>query len=279
MHAAAEGVKAVNKVNSHLSVEPGKASNSKRAGLTFPVSFTRGLLTMTEMRTKVFKRVGAGAGVYLAAVLEYLNAEILELAGNASRNDGKVTIAPKHIYLAVSNDEELDVLFNSLGIVLTEVPVLAGIPKQLLFSPDEKKKRAAERAKERKKSGTKVRKTKADGRFKVSGENTLKEVKKMQKSTDMVFPQAAFSRLVREISQEYGDDLRFSAEAMNIIQRGVEDHILKLYRIANKLAIHGKRRAVKPIDLQLARSVSDSSKLGDLRPSGGYEKGNESEVY
>merc|ERR1712226_147562 len=87
----------------------GKASTSRpmtkaaRAGLQFPV----GRIARFMKQGRHAERVGAGAPVYLAAVLEYLAAEVLELAGNAAKDNKKSRIIPRHIQLAVRNDDEL----------------------------------------------------------------------------------------------------------------------------------------------------------------------------
>jgi len=87
-------------------------SKSTKAGLQFPVGRIGRLLKKGKYAT----RVGAGAPVYLASVLEYLTAEILELAGNASRDNKKRRVIPRHIQLAVRNDEELNKLLGKVTI-------------------------------------------------------------------------------------------------------------------------------------------------------------------
>ena len=87
-------------------------TRSFRAGLQFPV----GRVHRHLREGRFAERVGAGAPVYLAAVMEYLAAEILELAGNASRDNKKARIVPRHIQLAVRNDEELNKLLADVTI-------------------------------------------------------------------------------------------------------------------------------------------------------------------
>ncbi|MBW0531320.1 hypothetical protein O181_071035 [Austropuccinia psidii MF-1] len=101
-------------------------SRSAKAGLQFPVGRIHRLLR----RGHYAERVGAGAPVYLAAVLEYLAAEILELAGNAARDNKKSRIIPRHLQLAIRNDEELHKLLGD--VIISQGGVLPQIHSELL---------------------------------------------------------------------------------------------------------------------------------------------------
>ncbi|KZP28575.1 histone-fold-containing protein, partial [Athelia psychrophila] len=101
-------------------------SRSAKAGLQFPVGRIHRLLK----KGNYAQRVGAGAPVYLAAVLEYLAAEILELAGNAARDNKKHRIVPRHLQLAVRNDEELSKLLGD--VVISQGGVVPHIDPALL---------------------------------------------------------------------------------------------------------------------------------------------------
>ncbi|GAB5355741.1 hypothetical protein AAMO2058_000231500 [Amorphochlora amoebiformis] len=101
-------------------------TRSARAGLQFPV----GRISRFLRKGRYAARVGGGAPVYLAAVLEYLTAEILELAGNAARDNKRSRIIPRHVQLAIRNDEELNKLLG--GVTIASGGVLPNIHAVLL---------------------------------------------------------------------------------------------------------------------------------------------------
>ena len=144
-HAVSEGTKAVTKFTSAddgSGKGKGKGgrgdkkkatSRSAKAGLQFPV----GRVHRYMKNARVASRIGAGAPVYLAAVLEYLAAETLELTGNAARDNKKTRVVPRHVQLAVRNDEELNKLLA--GITIASGGVLPNIHAVLLPKSSGKK--------------------------------------------------------------------------------------------------------------------------------------------
>ncbi len=118
--------------------ESNRQSKSLRSGLQFPVARVGRFLKKGKYAT----RVGLGAAVYLTAVLEYLSAEVLELSGNAARDSKKTRIIPRHIQLAVRNDEELNKLFGN--VTIAQGGVIPNIHSVLL--PKQQKEAVAEAA-------------------------------------------------------------------------------------------------------------------------------------
>lgn len=87
-------------------------SRSFRAGIDFPVGRVHRYLK----KNKIAGRITDGCPVYLAAVVEYLLAEVLELSGEIAKDTGKKRVKPRHILLAIQKDYELDRLFSSTTI-------------------------------------------------------------------------------------------------------------------------------------------------------------------
>ena len=155
-----------NPINTHnTKIMPGKGkggrgkgkstkstTRSARAGLQFPV----GRISRFMRKGRYASRVGGGAPVYMAAVLEYLTAEILELAGNAARDNKRARIIPRHVQLAIRNDEELNKLLG--GVTIAAGGVLPNIhavllPKKKASSSAPKK--SSKKKKSKKKKGRK----------------------------------------------------------------------------------------------------------------------------
>ena len=114
-------------------------SRSAKAGIQFPVGKVGRLLK----KGGYAKRIGAGAPVYLAAVLEYVVAETLELAGNAARDNKRSRISPRHIQLAIRNDEELSKYLAK--VTIAEGGVLQNIHQALVSkSPKQRERRSVE---------------------------------------------------------------------------------------------------------------------------------------
>lgn len=93
------------------------------------------------------------------------------------------------------------------------------------------------------------------------GTVALREIRRYQKSTEMLIRKLPFQRLVREIAVDYKTDLRFQAAAVMALQESAEAFLVGLFEDTNLCAIHAKRVTIMPKDVQLARRIRSESKL------------------
>jgi len=87
------------------------------------------------------------------------------------------------------------------------------------------------------------------------GTVALREIRRYQKSTELLIRKLPFQRLVREIAQDYKTDLRFQSSAVLALQEAAEAYLVSLFEDTNLAAIHAKRVTIQPKDLQLARRL------------------------
>ena len=88
-----------------------------------------------------------------------------------------------------------------------------------------------------------------------SGTVALREIRRYQKSTDLLIRKLPFQRLVREIAQDFKSDLRFQGSAVLALQEAAEAYLVGLFEDTNLCAIHAKRVTIMPKDIQLARRI------------------------
>ena len=113
-HAVSEGTKAVTKYGSaDRGNKRKRKSNSQKAGLQFSVSRCKQFLK------KYNKKIGSTAPVYLAAVLEYITAELLELSGNVARDNRRSTMKIRDLYIAIQADYDLNDMMHRLNMGIT----------------------------------------------------------------------------------------------------------------------------------------------------------------
>ena len=87
------------------------------------------------------------------------------------------------------------------------------------------------------------------------GTVALREIRRYQKSTDLLLRKLPFQRFVREIAQDFKQDLRFQGSAVLALQEAAEAHNIGIFEDTNLCAIHAKRVTIMPKDIQLARRI------------------------
>jgi histone H3 len=87
----------------------------------------------------------------------------------------------------------------------------------------------------------------------------MREIRKFQKSSELLLRRLPFQRFCREIAQEFRNqsesEFRWTAEALNALQEAAEAYLVALFEDTNLIAVHSKRVTIKPTDMQLARRI------------------------
>ena len=87
------------------------------------------------------------------------------------------------------------------------------------------------------------------------GTVALREIRRYQKSTELLLRKMPFQRLVREVAQDFKQDLRFQSSAVMALQEAAEAYMVGVFEDSNLCAIHAKRVTIMPKDMQLARRI------------------------
>ena len=236
-HAICEAVKVITKFNStNGGSKNNRVSITSRTGLNFSPSAAKRFFN---------GRSGATAKMYLAAVLEYLTAEMLELAGNCSRDYKKIKITPRHLMIAVYNDEELDTLFKRNNIQIIGGGIIEYVPSSFLPEKDEKTKRMVVNP-----DGTK-------SFVSPPGTEALKHINFEQKNVGLSLQKQPFIDAFKEVMKDYTEDMRIGVETLTLLQFHVEGKVVDILRKAVKVVISKRKETITNSDIQLVCYILD----------------------
>ena len=234
-----EGVKSVEKFNTESSTG---SSRQGKAGIIFPPAITEKFLRNFGY-SKVM--VTSTAPVFLAAVLEYLTAEILILASKSALNNKRIRLTIRDLQLSVGEDPELSTLFRKLNMSFLGGGVVPYIHPCLINKKTRKKK-----VKNFDDSGMK----KAH-RFR-PGTVAVRDIKKFQKiSNCLTFAKFPFERFVRQVVNKNNPCMKISKDVFIILQYFIEQYIVDLLKDANSAAIHAGRVKLMSTDIEFISNL------------------------
>ena len=227
-----------------------KGTRQTKAQIIFPPSITEKFLRNFG-NTKIM--VTSTSPVFLAAVLEYLTYEILDLASIYCKDNKRIRITIRDLEVVIRSDEELNKLFTKLNITFLGGGVVPYIHESLLKK--NKKKRTT--------NNVKNTNNPKQHRFR-PGTVAIRDIKKYQKTSDnLILAKSSFEKLVRQIFKENRDDnenVKISKDVFIILQHFIEQYIVKLFYNSNFLAIHSGRVKLLSIDIAFISYLYNDSK-------------------
>lgn len=234
-NALSEGENAVKKYVSNTDKKG--SSRQDKASIIFPPSITEKFLRRFDTSSIMVTHT---APVYMAAVLEYICIEMIDLASMMAKDDHRVRITVSDLELSIKGDIELSKLFIDNNIRFLGGGVQQWIHPNLLVKKNAKPTIRTKSVQEKKyKSGT----------------IAIKDIKKYQKmGNTLIFAKQPFEKFVRQILNEQKNSVKVSKNVFTIIQYVIEDYLVKYFVDANAAAIHAGRVKLMIQDLEFVRS-------------------------
>ena len=248
--------KAMHKFTTSIEAKVAGESKSKssRAGLIIPSSVCRRILKGFGSRYN-FKgfssiRVGAGASIRLAAILENILSTIISLSQDEISQTTKVRLTQRFLFLAVNGNAELTTLFDTFNIKILDGGA------EIFIHPEFTKKLP-----QKKKTTTVVG---GPRRFR-SGTVAIRNIRRQQKETATVLATAPFDRVIRTIGNTISGDLKYGKDALKLLKKATEMSSIDLLQKASNLIIHGKRKQIMEDDVVLTWKISNHDvKFSDM---------------
>ena len=232
-----------------------------RAEIIFPVALVENFCRQNGSSKLALKEA---TPIFTAAALEYFASEILEAAIYQVSEDKKVILTPRHMYLAIQNDESLQYVFDQLQIRLMGSGTYPFIHPELIPSEEKKKANAARRRKARKDNNNNTKGTNGTRRSR-PGTKALSDIREQQKSVKILLQQQPFHRVIRNYAGERIP--RFSDNGLTSLQTFVEQCLVNLFRDAQELALHANRETVFSSDLTLAWKMTYGKNFPRYNPT------------
>lgn len=214
----------------------GPVSRNTKAGLIVSVSLTEQYMRKFDQS---HSNIGKHSPIFLSAILEKINKNIIKKAIDICRDDKKTTINVRHVYLSISNNRDWRNLVTDLNINIPGSGIVPFIHPSLDTNGEEKKN--------------------ANSSKNLPGIVAVEKIKIIQKDGRLLIQKSPFARMVRDITKQWCKIPRFTPEFMSNFQSLVENDIVKIVESANKLVIYCNRETLTPSDITMSMHMKNHS--------------------
>ena len=223
-----EGKKSVQKFNENIDDEEKKGySKQNKIGIIFPPSMCEKFLRKFGNSNIMITQESP---IYLASVLEYISAEILDLSSSIATAHNRIRITVRDLEIAIRTDYEFNSFFNKNHIQFIGGGIIPYI-NPIIMNKNKKK----------------------------SEKNILKEIRKLQKEGDcLIFAKHPFEQVIRHIINQYKDDVKVSKNVFLILQYYIENEMLSLIQKSYNLSIYSGRVKLIPSDIEMICSIQEN---------------------